>query len=163
MAARARKMRDNTDPQKQAIYAWETKWKDWDRETLTLRELRETVRTACKQYAVPPPTKILQHNSRAWSWYKDGLHRGGIATISFQRAQSNPAVALHETAHHIVFHYFGETVPDHGPTFLGVYLWLLEKHHVAPREALHASARADNLRWSEISPKTCKFASPAVF
>lgn len=62
----------------------------------------------------------------------------------------NTATALHEAAHLIVSDLFGGNVQDHGPTFLGVYMWLLETAGVAPRTALHATAREHGLKWRKI-------------
>lgn len=62
------------------------------------------------------------------------------------------ATAMHEASHHIVFKLCGYRVQDHGPTFLGVYLWLLERSGVAPQSALHASAREFKLKWRHAPP-----------
>lgn len=83
---------------------------------------------------------------------------GHLNLISLQavgpldKGGKNMAVAMHEAAHHIVFKLCGWRVKDHGPTFLGVYLWLLEKSGVAPKAALHASARVFKLRWRDAPP-----------
>lgn len=137
------------DLQKEKLYEWEEEWKDWDRNTLKLKEMRATVRWACKKYHVSTP-QVRQHKTREWSWYKDGTYRGGTAKISFQHGQSNPAIALHETAHHIIYEICGETVEDHGREFLGVYLWLLIEAKVAPASALYPSARTASLRFLSV-------------
>lgn len=134
------------DPQKEKVYEWEASFRDWDRNTLKLGEMRERVRWACKKYRVSQP-KVRQHHTREWSWYKDGTYRGGVAKISFQHGQSNPAIALHEAAHHIIYELLGEDVEDHGREFFGVYLWLLIEAKVAPASALYPSARTASLRF----------------
>ena len=70
--------------------------------------------------------------------------------VSFSRRGKNVATALHEAAHIIVFDKFGDKPQDHGPTFMGVYLWLLTTAGVAPRIALEATARANGLKWRKI-------------
>lgn len=70
--------------------------------------------------------------------------------MSFSRAGKNVATALHEAAHLIVNDLFSGAAQDHGPTFLGVYMWLLETAGVAPKIALHATARAHGLKWRKI-------------
>jgi hypothetical protein len=142
------------DPQKRRIYAWEHAWADWNRTTCTLREARAVVHWACGKYGIRPPA-VKQHHTMAYS--ESQGHPVNI--ISFRaRDQINPAVALHEAAHHICGAIFGEDtdMADHSPEFMGVYLWLLEGYRVAPRTALHASARARGIRWVPtwvVSPK----------
>lgn len=70
--------------------------------------------------------------------------------MSFSRKGKNAATALHEAAHLIAHDLYGDRGQDHGPTFLGVYMWLLETAGVAPRIALHATARAHGLRWRKV-------------
>jgi predicted SprT family Zn-dependent metalloprotease len=55
---------------------------------------------------------------------------------------------MHEAAHHIAWHLYGERIQDHGRAFLGVFIDCLVKAKVAPRIALEASARAEGLRWT---------------
>lgn len=64
----------------------------------------------------------------------------------------NEAIALHEAAHYITDRTYPRAA-DHGPTWLGVYLWLLEKAAVAPREALRATMRKHGLKWQQRAPK----------
>lgn len=135
------------------MYAWEHDWHDWNVGSLTLREVRDVVRWACSKYGIRAP-KVVQHADRHYSYSKgepDNL-------ISFRLDQRNPAVALHEAAHFISGAIFGEKtdMADHAPEWMGIYLWLLEGYRIAPRIALHASARARRIRWVPtwvVSPK----------
>ncbi len=138
------------DPQQAAVYDWESEWKAWNREELTLDECRTAIRWACAQFEVAPPP-IRQHNSRAYPWYDTALH-----LASFSPRGKNAATALHEAAHVITWNLYGETAQDHGPTFMGVYMWLLETAGVAPRIALRATARAHGIKWRRLDPETCK-------
>lgn len=132
------------DPQRHRVYSWEAAWSDWNRGTLSLAGAREVVRWACHKYGIPSP-RVTQHKDRQFSYSKGAPEN----VISFRLDQRNPAVALHEAAHHISGVLFGErtTMADHAPEWLGIYLWLLEGYRVAPRTALHASAKAAGLRW----------------
>jgi hypothetical protein len=132
------------DPQQTAVYRWEGSWKAWNREELTLGECRTAIRWACAQFDVAPP-KVRQHASKEYPWYHTGLH-----VVSFSKRGKNVATALHEAAHVIVLDVFGDRSQDHGPTFLGVYLWLLTTAGVAPRVALEATARTHGLKWRRI-------------
>jgi hypothetical protein len=137
------------DTQRARVYAWEGQWSDWNACNLTLKEARDVVHWACKKYGVRP-ARVKQHSDRAYSFSQDGL-------ISFRLDHKNTAIALHEAAHHIADVIFEESrIDDHGPEWLGIYLWLLEGARVAPRIALHSSALAKKLRWVPtwtVSPK----------
>lgn len=68
------------------------------------------------------------------------------------RGGRNAATALHEAAHQIAFALYGESIQDHGPTWLGIYLDLLVRARVAPRVALEATLRSHGLTWRAVSP-----------
>jgi hypothetical protein len=127
------------DPQVERVYAWEHSFTDWGRTSATLDECRTLLRQACDAYDVDVPA--LKTRSGTYCYYDPSTH-----TIALLRHTVNRAALLHEVAHHIV----GDTAPtaqDHGPTFLGIYMTLLEQAEIAPRSALHASARAAGLTW----------------
>jgi hypothetical protein len=103
------------------------------------------VKVACRRYGLTPPP-VGQHpgvseydciRNRITMQRRGRRGRGG----------KNPAQVLHEVAHFVVFQIRGWRPEDHGPTFLGVYIDLLEAAEVAPRAALEASARAYGLKW----------------
>lgn len=136
------------DSQKLRVYALESQFLDWNRQTCRLKDARAAVHWACEKYGITPP-RVTQHAGNAYSF-----SQGAPANIiSFRKDQINPAVALHEAAHFICGQIFGEwpTAPrdiqDHGPEFLGCYFWLLEGYRVLPRSALHSAAKAKKLRW----------------
>lgn len=142
------------DRQQKKVYAWESQWCDWNTSTMNLREARAVVGYACRKYGVAPPS-VTHHGGTAYSYSQD-------SRISFRKDQKNAAIALHEAAHYVcdrIFEDPAETksrLEDHGPEWMGVYLWLLEGYRVAPRIALHSSAAAKGIRWVPlwtISPK----------
>ena len=136
--------KDN-DPQREAVYEWETEFRDWNRQTMKLPEVREYVRTACAHYKLEaPPVRPLSGKQYAYCM-GDGAHMG------FSEWCRNPAIALHESAHFITLN-LAPKAQDHGPTWLGIYMWLLEAAGVAPVEALAASARKHGLRWNYLPP-----------
>lgn len=144
---------DADDPQKEALYAWEETWGPWNYNSLTLTECREWIVTACDYYGVPPP-RVRQHRTREYSWCH--VYRGVISLQGGKhraRGGRNVSQALHEVAHWIVHQKFGDKPQDHGPTFLGVYMWLIEAAKLAPPIALHASARTHGLKWrTDVGP-----------
>lgn len=143
--------RVSKDPQCKAVYAWETEWADWNRGTCTLTEMREIVHWACGKYGLTPPA-VKQHHTGEYSYSQGPL-------ISFNLTHKNPAIALHESAHYICDQIFGPDLAHHCPEWMAVYLWLLEGWRLAPRKALHASAKARGIRWLAtwlVSPKRLK-------
>jgi len=146
---------DADDPQKEAVYSWEDSWGPWNYNSLTLSQCREWIKRACKLYGVEPP-RVRQHRRREYSWCHVIL---GIISIQggapHTRGGRNCATALHEVAHWITYKKFSDKVLDHGPTFLGVFMYLLEEAEVAPPAALHASARTHKLKWRK-DVRPCK-------
>jgi hypothetical protein len=149
--AKTRKVagRSESDPQQDAVYRWEGSWKAWNRAELTLTECRSAISWACDQFGIAAP-RVGQHAGKSYPWC-DVEKR----VVSFSLKGKNVATALHEAAHLIVNDVFGARVQDHGPTFLGAYMWLLETAGVAPRIALHATARSHGLKWRHLSPEQC--------
>lgn len=145
-------MEKDLDPQKDQLYVWEDSWWGWNRNLLTLKYCRAAIETACAYYDVQPP-KVTQHHVRSLS-YSIPVSR----VISLQavapdgKGGLNLPTALHEATHQIIWDKFKNRATDHGPSFLGVYLWLLEKAGVATGEALSASARSFNLKWRHMHP-----------
>jgi hypothetical protein len=135
------------DSQQKRVYLWEDSFRSFVERTATRRDIRKLIRDACSRYGVDAPA--VQFKSRAGgkrmrlsSDYDPSQHS---ITIGF--TDCNHAIACHEAAHAITDD-LQEGVQDHGPEFLGVYLDLLEWANVAPRSALHASAKASGLRWT---------------
>jgi hypothetical protein len=136
------------DIQRDRVYSWEGDFHDWNVRSLSLREARRVIHWACDQYGLIPPS-VMQHDGRALP-YSQG------AKISFNRKVVNPALALHESAHYICDEIFGTRLAPHCPEWMAIYLWLLEGYRIAPRTALHASAKARGIRWLPtwtVSPK----------
>jgi hypothetical protein len=143
------------------VYRWESRWLDWCRPTTSLQGCRWLARKACRAYGVTAPrvtstthAEFRKANVQPYSSFEAYENR-----ILLLDRHLNPACALHETAHAIVWHRFGHQRLDHGPTWLGIYLWLLTEYKVAPLVALEASAKADGLDFvgiDESSPKTIR-------
>lgn len=135
------------------VYEWEDSWYDWGANTCSLRECRRLIATACAKFHLAPPT-VTQHHKASMSWCMPAHGRISLQAVGSKpgRGGKNPATALHEAAHYIAWSHHGNRIDDHGPTFLGYYMWLLEAAKIAPDTALHASARKHGLRWRKIKP-----------
>lgn len=140
------------DPSTEKVYEWENSWPQWNYNSLTLDGCRQLIHLACKQYGIEPPT-VTQHNVRSLSWCIPTRRIISLQAVGpNNRGGKNASTALHEAAHQIAWDGFGNKIDDHGPTWLGIYMWLLEKAEVAPAVALHATARAHGLKWRYMPP-----------
>mgnify|MGYP003395745948 CR=1 FL=1 len=138
------------DPQRLKVYSWEVMFRQFNEHNVPRRTLRQLIRKAERRYRVPH-TRVSFSNrvhrakrfAKVASDYDPEEH-----AITLGWKDHNYAIALHETAHAITDHLLGRDLPGHGAQWLGVYLWLLEWAQIAPRDALHASAKAAGLKWS---------------
>jgi hypothetical protein len=155
------------DPQRDKLYAWEARFRDWSRKTDSLKACRQYARTACAYYGIPPPS-VRSHGGRAYSWSQADGNYAQINTvrakgkshsvISFNRDRGlNVPTALHEAAHAIASVLLPWEMADHDPRFVGIYLWLLVKARIAPRAALEASLTAAGVQWDKkTTPRSLK-------
>lgn len=142
--ARVSTAAEAADPQKKRVYAWEGSFRHANERTLTQPETRRVIRRCCRLFRVPRPRiDFLPRETRTWSEYDTKTN-----VLMMNYSQCNHWIACHEAAHVIVTHRFGESVQDHGPEFMAIYLRLLHEHEVAPRAALEASAKARRLKWT---------------
>ncbi len=59
----------------------------------------------------------------------------------------NIPIALHEAAHHIAGSILPEKLEDHGPEWLGIYVYLLNANGIGSRRAIKTSLQSMNLKW----------------
>jgi hypothetical protein len=140
------------DPQVLAVYRFEGRWLHWNEQNTTLTLCRQLVKKACQLYGVKPAvvtwgpdTEPYKPRSRPCTYFDPNTNR-----ILLRKRHWNYAVALHEAAHCIAWHRFGHRAADHGPAWLGIYLWLLAANLTAPIVALEAAAALDGLEWVPI-------------
>lgn len=140
------------DPWQGRVYAWENGWPTWNEGNLTLQRCRDILNMACKAYNLKPP--VLQHHEGpATSFLSIDDTEQDAWFISMRHDHKNAAMVLHEAAHYITDRLHGlKATQDHGPTWQGVYFWLLARAELAPREALKASAGKHGLKWRETGP-----------
>jgi|GEM_PF-7012068 len=142
------------DSQQQAVYAWERQWRFWNRAGVPVQYLRRWVRWAERLYRVPPATLLFPTRSKGvnGNWLPSQCAPAapwGSGAITLRPHHRNVPIALHEVSHWIDGQLLGQFsgFEGHGPQWLGIYLYLLEKARVAPRVALHESAREAGLKW----------------
>lgn len=136
-----RKSKDASDPQAEKFYAWTWQWMDWNRKTISLADCRALIRRACKAWKVKPPTVRSAPSTQTYSSYDDVAHRIELVT-----SHQNIAIALHEATHAICNDLFADRHQSHGPSFVAIYLHLMEQVGSCPPEALYASARKAGLK-----------------
>lgn len=120
-----------------------------------MADCAKVIRTACAYYKVKSPR--VSSWGRNYCWSPDTLASTSRIldkpVIRLNSGGQNWATCLHEAAHWILL-YLAPKAQDHGSTWLGVYMWLLERASIAPRAALTASARKHKLRWKRRSPQS---------
>lgn len=134
------------DPQKARLYAWEDSFWGWNYNLVKLSKCREVIRFAANLYGVAPPS-VRSHHKVSMSWSIPQSRE-----ISLQSKGSVPGkgglnypTALHEVTHQIIWDYYGASVQDHGPEFVGVYMWLLAQAGIVPYDALAESLEHENI------------------
>lgn len=142
------------DPQKALLYAWEDSFWGWNYNLVKLGKCREVIRFAANMYGIKPPS-VRSHRKVSMSWSIPQSRE-----ISLQSKGSIPGkgglnypTALHEVTHQIIWDYYGTTVQDHGPEFVGVYMWLLSQAGIVPYEALTASLDAAGIAYQPRCPE----------
>jgi len=136
------------DPQLKNLYRWEGS-NGWDVSNASFKKAKDAIIFACSYFSVSAPEIKLHKNRNLPFSIPDKM------VIGLQRDRYlNVPIALHEASHHIAWHLFGSRIQDHGPTFLGIYLHLLETVEVDTRVALRTSARAHKLKWRTIIPRS---------
>ena len=149
------------DPQKDLVYAWETTFRQFNEHNVPRRVLRQLIRRAERVYRIDPVTILFTNRIRKAKRFAKiaSAYDPGAHSITLGWKDQNYGIALHEVAHAITDFVLGDELPAHGAHWLGVYFWLLEWARVAPREALHASAKAHGLVWAphgKIGPRTIR-------
>lgn len=143
------------DEQQKAVYDWEDGWNDWNRETMSKRQLRIMMLGAERLYRVRPTWVTFPKRNRGAGGKKlTSEYDPNVHVIRLRPRHRNPATALHEAAHSIHDSLFGHRcrrdLQPHGPLWLGIYMTLLIKAKIAPRAAIIASAKEKGLKWAPL-------------
>lgn len=135
-------MRPKADPQRSDVYWLEAEFNGWWPLTRSPRPvLLDLVTAVCKYYKVDEPKVVI---SRQKGVKHDGDYLHGEITLYAGRGD-NPGVLLHELGHHIVDELY-ESVENHGPEFMAIYMHLLDKWCFLPNEEFRRLAKKYKLR-----------------
>jgi hypothetical protein len=139
------------DKHAESIYEFEDRFPWANHNNATLAQCRDAIRSACTLYGIEPPA-VIQHRRASMSWCESAKRRISLqAAGAGNRGGKNVATALHEAAHQITYDLCHDRAQDHGPTFAGVFFFLLERAGW-PRSAIHAVAREHKVKWVERPP-----------
>lgn len=128
------------DRQGKRVYKWEQSWGQFTEQTLSRDGVREWAKWAYRKFGFLRVPRII-FDDKSFSEYKpDGDF------LSFTHSHRNIGIVLHEVSHAITTRMYGVTVEDHGPEFMGVYLYLLEASGEFPKHAMTDSAKRAKLR-----------------
>jgi hypothetical protein len=132
------------DKQQKRVYKWESTWGVWNGPS-SKDGCRYWLEWACTQYGVEIPKLVFAKNNRGWSYYQEDKD-----TIRLVKDHQNFSVVFHESAHAIASFYYPRAIEDHGPEWLGIFLWLLRESKAVPEVALKASAKEFGLKWKAL-------------
>lgn len=138
-----------TDSQQIWVYYWEEMWKWWNVQRLSKKECAKLLKWACRLYNVPAPSLKLHRPLPGKRWATAFDPSDYSITLSPQHM--NEAVCLHEVAHAIHSLLTGDEAHEaHGPEWLALYIYLLDRLGLAPRIALFATAKVWRLKWKDL-------------
>lgn len=106
-------------------------------------------RAISRHYRIKPPSVIhRREGKRGWT---AGTY-DKYMSVNVDRAGWTPMLLCHEMAHWVVAE-LDYAVPNHGPLWMGIYLYLLGKYRVLPIHASVYSARKFGIKFR--SPLEC--------
>lgn len=139
------------DSQAKKVYEWQWKWAEFNRNhKLSKKDIHKRLNWACKKLKMAPPRRLrirlLKRGS--YSYFDPDQYE-----LGFLPQHRNVPTVLHEITHYITFRIYGKTVADHGPEFMGTFLFLLESAGQWPVGVVYHSAREYGLEIDGASPK----------
>ena len=139
------------DYQRQRVYGMEKCILGWSVGTTTDLDVICAVRDhACREWRCDPPPLAKETRNRVYGSATDEEIR-----LNPDFDGQNMSVFLHELAHWIS----DKRCPDtegchHGPKFVGVYRYLLDRYNMLPRYAFDAMARRWEVNCQYVTPES---------
>jgi hypothetical protein len=131
------------DRQCARVYSWGWSFADWNIKTLTKRQCRKWVKWCLKQFHLKKgssPAVVFPPRAK-YSSFEPEYHE-----LQLIKKHRNIPMVLHETAHYVQSILYGKTTEDHGPEFMGIWLYLLEAAQLCPKGTLTASAKSKGIK-----------------
>ena len=135
-------MTRSRDSQRQKVYDWERRSVTAFREGISLDECRKFAAKVCRanHFHVDVTDGRGRRTPCAYSY-----------RICLPTGSRTRAIVLHELAHCMVqqsFHWSWITVAAHGPEFMRVYMWLLQRYHQQSLRTLRATAKLCRVKYA---------------
>jgi len=135
-----------SDPQREEAYRWERKfYGTLFNHEMKPRALHKMARHMAESYGVRKPRLLVKRIGREGRIMAMADGQDSIE-VNHDMAFFTAHLVAHEMAH-VVCHAYGVMEPPHGPTWLGVYLWLMDKYKILPLCASMPSARKAGLKF----------------
>lgn len=133
-------MRRPRDSQRQKVYDWERNNVSGFREGISLDECRKFAARVCR-------------DSHFMADVTDGRGRRSACAYSHRiclpTGCRTKAIVLHELAHCMLQQYSDyHAYAGHGPEFVRVYMWLLQRYHKQSLRTLRATAKLCRVKYA---------------
>jgi hypothetical protein len=139
------------DPQREEVYRWERNFRtQFLCHEMPLKAARQLIRDVCKEYKIKPP-KLLRSRLGPKA-YTGAAWEAEVIEVNSSQAEFTAILLAHEVAH-VICSAEGYEEPDHGPVWLGLYLYLLDRYRIVPLCATVPSAKAAGLKFRD--PTMC--------
>lgn len=135
-----------SDPQREAVYQWERGFEGTcHASSSSSKYLLACAKRMARFYKVKTPSLIFHDplNVECAGW----TNEDGVICLKVSGHGRNLPTLVHEMAHYIMV---AKGYPNtHGPRWLGVYLWLMNRSALMPLNASVPSAKAAGLRFRD--------------
>ncbi len=136
-----------SDHQRHRLYSMERTFIGWVVGTETNAQTLVAVRDhACREWGIPRPKITEETRKRVYGSCTDEE-----ISLNVSYDGHNMSVFLHELAHWIQFHKYPDT-EDHGPCFVGIYRYLLDRYKMMPAYAFDACCEHWGVKVSKVVP-----------
>lgn len=139
-----------SDPQRNEVYAWESKFVSACTASMTDTRVAKMVREVCSEYGIKKP-KLgpLRRKERDYA----GVCDPNTEMLRFAPTWRSAHIVLHELAHWILLQFGFGGDNHHNPLWLGVFLRLLHEYKTLPLCASVPSAKKAGLQF--LKPEKC--------
>ena len=134
-----------SDPQQHEVYRWERKYAQlFFSHAMPYKKAHGLAAAMANAYGIPKP-RLSWRRARKESYV--AIAEGDeVIEVNTTKADFTSILVAHEMAH-VIAHAYGVLEPAHGPTWLGIYLWLLDRFLIIPKCASVPSAKAAGLKF----------------
>lgn len=137
-----------SDPQRHKVYSMERTIVGWAVGTQTCSTvLSDVISHACREWNVDVPLLEIERRRNVYGSCSDDS-----INLNPKYDGMNLAVLIHELAHWISDRVFDSPGHDHGPRFVGVYRYLLDRYNMLPNYSFDAMCRHWDVEYEICDP-----------